>query len=144
MQTHRAIYPTASLILLLAFAQSCGTALQPVATTGSILYTQGVRQHTAMLQIHLPPAEVYNALLKVVANRPDLKLLNKNAQRLLIEIEKEGQFLSAQATSLSENQTLLFLWADAGKSGRTGQDLARSATEEICKQLAVECISKEN
>lgn len=142
MQTHRKLSSITTLILLLAFMQSCGTALQPAATTGTILYTQGLRQDTAMLQIDLPPADVYYALVKVVANRPDLKMLNKNEQRFLIEIEKDGQFLSAQATSLDDNQTLLFLWADAGKSDRTGHDLTRSATEEICKQLAVRCIRK--
>jgi len=132
------------LLTILFSIQSCGTALQSTAMTSSIIYTKGARQHTAMLQINLPPADVYNGLLKVIAKRPDLKTLNTNTQRYLIEVEKDGQFLSAQATSLSNDQTLLFIWADAGNTGRTGQELAQTATEAICKELGVQCKVKEN
>ena len=144
MGFHTRFRQVSSLILILSLIHGCGTVLQPVATTGSVLYTQGARQHTAMLQIQLAPAEVYHGLLKVIASRSDLKTLNTNAQRYLVEVARNGEFLSAQATSLSANETLLFIWADAGKSGRTGQDLARSAAEQICIQLAVKCVVKDN
>lgn len=129
---------------LLAFGYGCGTALQPVATTGAILYTQGARQHTAMLQISLPSTEVYAGLLRVVEKRPDLKVINKNDKRLFVEVEKNGQNLSAQATSLAGNETLLFIWADTGASGRAGRDLTQIATEAICNELGVQCKVKEN
>ena len=144
MLNRRKITPFIVLLTILFSIQACGTALQSTAMTSSIIYTKGARQHTAMLQISLPPSDVYNGLLKVIAKRPDLKTLNTNTQRYLSEVEKDGQFLSAQATSLSNDQTLLFIWADAGNTGRTGQELAQTATEAICKELGVQCKVKEN
>lgn len=130
----------------LAVLHGCGTTFETVMTEGTILYTHGARQDTAMLQIDLPPDRVYQGLLNVVAQRPKLKLINQNAKRYLIEMEHvEGALLSIQATPLSSSQTLLFLWADArATTGATGKDIARLASEEICRELAVKCTIKEN
>lgn len=130
----------------LALLHGCGTAFESFMTEGTILYTHGARQDTAMLQIDLPPDRVYQSLLDVVAKRPKLKLVNQNAERYLIEAERDdGAMLSVQATPLSSNQTLLFLWADARATTKvTGEDLARYASEEICRELAVKCVIKEN
>lgn len=128
----------------LAIVHGCGTILQPVATEGSIMYTRGARQHTAMVQVHLPPAEVYKGMLRIVADDQRLKVINKNASRYLVEVEEDGRFVSAQATELSDGQTLLFIWADAGKSGQSGRELTRAAAESICKELAVKCVEKSN
>jgi hypothetical protein len=96
-----------------------------------------------MLQIHLPPGEVYKTMVKMAEKRPDLKIVNQNPGRYFIEVQKNGQSLSAQATELSEGQTLLFIWADAGETNQTGQELTHSAAEDICKELAVKCIVKD-
>ena len=121
----------------------CATALQPVASQAAVLYTEGARQHTAMLQISLPAPDVYEGLLRVVSCRSDLALVNRNDERLLVEIAKDGMNLAAQATSLSHDGTLLFLWADTGESGRSGNDLTRTAIEAICGELAVDCRVRE-
>ena len=121
----------------------CATALQPVASQAAVLYAEGARQQTAILQISLPAPDVYQGLLRVVSRRGDLFLVNRNDERLLLEIAKDGMNLAAQATSLSHDETLLFLWADTGESGPSGNDLTRTATEEICGELAVDCRVRE-
>ena len=121
----------------------CATALQPAASQAAVLYTEGARQHTAMLQISLPAPDVYEGLLRVVSCRSDLTVVNRNDERLLVEIAKDGMNLAAQATSLSHDGTLLFLWADTGDSGRSGNDLTRTAIEAICGELAVDCRVRE-
>jgi len=125
------------------FMQGCATALQPAASGAAVLYAEGARQDTAMLQISMPAQEVYDSLLRVIAQRSDLALVNKNEDRLLIEVASGEMNLAAQATTLSDGKTLLFLWADAGNSGQSGQELARTAIEQICTELAVECDARE-
>jgi hypothetical protein len=123
--------------------QGCATALQPAASGAAVLYAEGARQDTAMLEISMPAQAVYESLLRVVAQRSDLELVNKNEDRLLIEVARGEMNLAAQATTLSDGRTLLFLWTDAGNSGQSGQDLARTAIEQICTELAVECEVRE-
>ncbi|MGD8576976.1 MAG: hypothetical protein PVG50_06295 [Thiohalophilus sp.] len=142
---HFAFTRLLSVLTGLVFLQGCGTALWPVATEGTVLYTQGARQHTAMLQIDLPPDRVYQVLLDGLKTRPHLKLINQDPKSYLIEVERDdGASLSGQATLLSDGNTLLFLWADAGSSGSTGKDLARLAAEGICKELSVTCTVRNN
>lgn len=133
------------LLPVLVMLHGCGTALWPFATEGTVLYTEGARQDTAMLQIDLPPDRVYQVMLNALKKRPDLKLISQNSDRYLLEVERDdGALLSGQATVLSDGHTLLFLWADAGASGSTGKQLTRQAAETVCKQLKVTCTVREN
>lgn len=126
-----------------AVMQGCATALQPAASRAAVVYAEGARQDTAMLEISMPARAVYESLLRVVAQRGDLELVNQNEDRLLIEVASGEMNLAAQATDLSDGKTLLFLWADAGNSGQSGRELARTAIEQICTELAVECDARE-
>jgi len=131
-------------IALAASMAACATLLQPVASSGAVIYTQGARQHTAMLQIDLPPAEVYAGLHRVIAQHPEFSVVNRNDKNYFIEILSDDRNLTAQATSLAAGQTLLFLWADAGNGGNSGQALMRAAISKICTELAAECVVKSN
>jgi hypothetical protein len=120
--------------------QSCTVGPMRAPTqTGMVLYAQGARQHTATVQLQLPPAEVYAAMKRVLQNRPDLKLINSNERRHLIEVMQGDKSVTAQATALDGNLTLLFVWTDAGESGDTGRDVALRAVNELCRELAVQC-----
>lgn len=134
----------AVVVAAAVMTQGCGTMLQPVATSGAVIYTQGARQHTAMLQIGLPPSEVYAGLQRVIADYPEFTVVDRNDNNFYVEILSNERSLSAQATSLSDGKTLLFLWADAGNSGKSGQDLARDAIAKICAELATECVVRQN
>jgi len=140
----RWILAIASVLGLAATIQGCATALQPAGTSGAIMYTRGARQHTAMLQIDLPPAQVYAGLHRVIAQYPEFSVVNRNDKNLFVEIVSDHRNLSAQATSLSQGETLLFLWADAGNGEMTGQELMHIAITKICAELAAECEIKSN
>lgn len=129
--------------LYICLTQGCATALHPAASTGTVMYTMGARQHTAMLQIALPPADVYSGLLRIVKRDPAVVIENQNDKRFLLEVEKNSKRLTGQATDLGRRETLLFLWADAGDSSETGAQLMKKVVKEICTELAVKCEVKE-
>ncbi len=108
-------------------------------SAGLVVYTKGAQQHTATVEIERPPAEVYAAMQRTIAKRSDLMVINKDEKRYLLEVTKGEKRLTGQATKLDTNSTLLFIWADAGASGQTGQNLALTAMRALCAELQIEC-----
>jgi hypothetical protein len=108
-------------------------------SAGMVVYTRGANQHTATVQIAKPPAEVYAGMLRALARRPDFTVVNNDEKHYLLEIAKGEKHLTGQATELDANSTLLFIWADAGASGQSGQNLALTAVRELCTELKIEC-----
>ena len=135
-QTAVMVYGLTSLLVV----QGClyGPMRAPTSA-GMVVYTKGARQHTATVQLMQPPAEVYAAMLRIVAQRPDLQVIDKNDKRYLLELTSGEKRLTGQATELDANSTLLFIRADAGNSGTTGRDLARDAMTQLCTELGVKC-----
>ena len=113
--------------------------MQAPTSAGMVVYTRGANQHTATVQIAKPPAEVYAGMLRVLARRPDLTVVNNDEKHYLLEIAEGEKHLTGQATELDANSTLLFIWADAGASGQSGQNLALTAVRELCAELKIEC-----
>lgn len=114
-------------------------AMQPVTSSGLVVYSKGARQQTASLRLAMPPAEVYRGMLGMVERRPQLTVINSNDKRYLLEVTDGGRRLTGQATDLGRGETLLFIWADAGDSGQTGRDLIEDAITLVCTELRVEC-----
>jgi hypothetical protein len=120
--------------------QSCAYGpMRAPTSAGLVVYTKGARQHTATVQIARPPAEVYAGMLRVIARKPDVTVINKDEKHYLLEVAKGEKRLTGQATELDANSTLFFIWADAGASGQTGQNLALIAMRELCAELKIEC-----
>lgn len=114
-------------------------ALQPVTSTGLIIYTKGAAQHTARVQLARPPNDVYAGILAVVGRVPEWTVVNRDDRRFFLEAMEGTRRLSAQATDLGRGETLLFVWADAGESGQSSHELAVKAVELLCTELGVEC-----
>ena len=114
-------------------------AMQAPTSAGLVGYTKGASQHTATVQIARPPAEVYAGMLRIIARRPDVTVINQDKKHYLVEVTKGEKRLTGQATELDAYSTLFFIWADAGASGQTGQNLALTAMRELCAELKIEC-----
>jgi hypothetical protein len=89
------------------------------------------------IRLKVPPRDVFAALEQILETRPDLEIIKRDRGRRLVEVAKGDWHLAAQATDLGGGETLLFVWADAGTSGRTGRDLALDAVEQLCRELGV-------
>ena len=136
---------TVVLVCISAMAlQSCTYGpMQSPTSAGLVLYTKGARQHTANLQIALPPTEVYAGMVRAVARHPELHIINNDEERYLLEVLAGDLSLTGQATELDRNSTLFFIWADAGNSGQTGESLAMRAIRELCSELEIDCTMKD-
>lgn len=131
-----------ALLGLVATAPTPGctpVALQPVTSTGLVVYSKGASQDTASVILALTPDRVYRGMIGMLERRPHVTVINRNDKRYLLEVEDRGRRLTGQATDLGRGETLLFIWVDAGDTGQTGQDLIEDAITTVCKELAVEC-----
>jgi hypothetical protein len=108
-----------------------------VAQTTTVVYTRGARQSTVSARLRVPPEQAFAAVQRVLEARPDLEVVERDDTSRLVEVAKGEMRVAAQATDLGRGETLLFVWADAGTSARTGHDIALDAVEEVCRELGV-------
>ena len=109
-----------------------------VVDSALVVHTAGSRKHTAAAQIPAPAPEVFAAVIRLVEEKPDLLIDSRNDKAFLIEVTRGSQSLTGQVTSLGTDRSLLYVWADAGESGLTGEELATSMVELVCDELGVE------
>ena len=129
------------LSVLLTITSLGGCAWLPggsVVESALVVHTAGSRKHTAAAQIPVAAPEVFAAVIRLVEEKPDLLIDNRNDKAFLIEVTAGSQSLTGQVTSLGADRSLLYVWADAGESGLTGEDLATSVVELVCDELGVE------
>jgi len=140
MTTPKRVLPTAVLFVSAILVSGC-TALPggTVSNAATVVYTSGASQHTAAVQLNVPAAEIFEALVRVVEEHPDVEIVDQHDKAFLIEVAQgnERRF-TGQVTSLGSNNALLYVWADAGSSGQSGRSMAISAVEIICDELGVD------
>jgi len=102
-----------------------------VVESATVVYTAGARQHTAAVEIPIEAREVFDA-----KDNPDVEVIERNDNGMLIEVAQSSKRITGQVTKLGSGNSLLYVWADSGTSGRTGRDLAISAVEIICDELS--------
>ena len=109
-----------------------------VVESALLVHTAGSKKHTAAVQIPIAATEVFAAVIRLVEEKPDLLIENRNDKAFLIEVAKDSRSMTGQVTSLGADRSLLYVWADAGDSGITGEELATSMVELVCNELGVE------
>ena len=135
MRLRHAVAPILFLLVGACTALPGGT----VTDAATVVYTSGSSQYTAAVQLKVPAADVFEALLAVVAEHPDLEVINQNDKAYLIKVGHEGErYTTGQVTSLGPDSSLLYVWAEAGSSGRTGREMAFSAVDFVCEKLNVD------
>ena len=108
-----------------------------VVDSATVVYTKGSKKHTAAVQIPVTASEVFSAIARLLERNPDITIDNRNDQAFLIEVSQGSRSLTGQVSSLGIDHSLLYVWADAGESGLTGEDLAISVVERVCDELGV-------
>ena len=102
-----------------------------------VVHTAGSAQHTAAVRLPVQSADAYAAILSIVDRDAAIEVVNRNDKGMLLEVTEEGKRLTGQVTSLGPTESLLYIWADAGVSGRTGSELASNVIEAVCDELGV-------
>jgi hypothetical protein len=130
-----------SVSLFAAAMLSTGCAALPggsVTNAATVVYTAGATQHTAAVEMPVEAATVFEAVIRVIEETPDVEVVNRNDKAFLIEVVQGERRVTGQVTKLGSGTSLLYIWADAGSSGETGRELAISAVEIVCDELDVE------
>lgn len=126
-------------VLILALALNA-CILQPggdVANAAMVVHTAGATQHTAAVRMPVRSDKLYVALLRIIESEPDIEVLNRNDRGMLLEVAEHGEKITGQITKLSDRESLLYLWADTGVSGRSASELNAVIVERICNDLGV-------
>jgi hypothetical protein len=85
------------------------------------------------------PETVYAAMNKVLDSYPDVKVLNKDDEKYLVEASRGKNKVSAKATAYgSGGLTQLVVTADAGEKGQSDEDLALRVVTMVCDELGVQ------
>lgn len=103
-----------------------------------VVHTAGAAQHTAAVRLPVESARVYSAMLKVLERDPEINVVSQNDKGMLLEVVEAGERMTGQVTNLGSAESLLYVWADAGNSGRTGSELTSVVIEAVCEELGVE------
>jgi len=110
-----------------------------VTNAATVVYTAGARQHTAAVELPVAPPVVFEALVRLIKERTDVEVVDRNDKAMLIEVAQEKERrITGQVTKLGTGNSLLYVWADAGSSGQSGREMAISAIELICEELGVD------
>jgi len=125
-------------VVIAAFLSGCiflpgGT----VTHSATVVYTAGARQHTAAVELQVDAAIVFDALVRIIKEHPDNEVVNRNDKAYLIEVAQQERRITGQVSKLGSGSSLLYIWADAGSSGKSGREMAISAVEVICDELGV-------
>ena len=126
-------------VVIAAFLSGCiflpgGT----VTRSATVVYTAGASQHTAAVELQVTADVVFEALVRIIKENPDVEVINRNDQAFLIEVaQQKERRITGQVTKLGSGSSLLYIWADAGSSGESGREMAISAVEIICDELGV-------
>jgi hypothetical protein len=119
-----------------------GCALLPggtVTSAATVVYTAGASQHTAAVELSVAAETVFEALVRIIKENPDVEVIERKDKALLIEVAQEKERrITGQVTKLGSGTSLLYIWADAGSSGQSGREMAISAVEVICDELGVD------
>ena len=93
-----------------------------VVESALVVHTAGAKKHTTAVQIPLAAEEVFATIVRLIEERPNNIIENRNDKAFLIEIEEDGRSLTGQVTRLGPDRSLLYVWVDAGNTGLTGQE----------------------
>ena len=129
-----------TLALLGAICLFAACSLLPggqVTDSATVVYSAGAKKHTAAVQVPVAAPEVYASNVRLLEEKDGLDFQSRNDKAMLIEVEKGSRSLTGQVTDLGADRSLLYVWADAGESGITGEELAISVVELVCDELGV-------
>jgi hypothetical protein len=140
MTTPKRLLSTAILFVIALLASACAPMPgSPVTNAATIVYTSGASQYTAAVELQVPADEVFEAMVRVIKGHPDIEVVERKDKAYMIEVAQAPERrITGQVTSLGSGSSLLYIWADAGSSGRTGREMAISAVEIICDELGVD------
>ncbi len=118
------------------FLSAClGTPGTTVTNAGEVVYLAGPKKKTVTATLQALPDDVFDSIIRMILDAETAEVVQRNDVSRMIEAAWDGRSINAQATEFGDGETLLFLWADAGDTGLTGNEVAMSTLDLISKDL---------
>ena len=116
----------------------CGaTPARQAYDAALVVHTAGSSQHMIAARVPAEATAVFQAFDAVIERRPDVAVFNRKDNAMLLEVARDDVRVTGQVTALNDEESLLYVWADAGESGITGKEVATATVEAICDELGV-------
>ena len=139
MTTLKRLLPTAVVFLSALFVSACSPMPgSSVTNAATVVYAAGASQYTAAVELQVPAAEVFDALVITIKKHPEIEIIKRNDKARLIEVSQQERRITGQVSSLGSGNSLLYIWADAGSTGEAGREIAMAAVDLICSELGVD------
>ena len=138
--TKRFLIGTALTLGALLTLAGCITA----ATIATIGYIKSQSEHTAVVHLDPTPDEVFRAMQRIVADRPDLTIKKEDPQKYTMHVNKDNNTAKATAKRLDTGKTELKVTASAKEEQVTHEQLALRVVERVCTELGVKYKVVEN
>jgi hypothetical protein len=124
----------AALIMVSLLLQGCIIFLSSVAT---VVMMKGEDHHTTTVLVKKSPAEVYAAMTRIIAQRPEIEVKRQDDESYLIEAAASRGNVTAKATAHSSDVTQLIVTSDS-QTDLSDADLALNVVKQICDELAID------
>ena len=125
-----------AILACAAFLSAClGTAGTTVTNAGEVVYSAGAKRDTVTVTMTVSPEKVFESMLRTIADSETAEVVQRDDNAMSVEVTKDGRNINAQVTAYGNGGTLLFIWADAGDTGLTGDAVALSTINTISKDL---------
>jgi len=134
--THRIVGLMSAMSMLCV---AClGTPGTTVTSATTAVYAAGATRDTISAQLPKTSAQVFDTILRLIEEEPGAEVSHLNNRAHMVEVTWDGRSMTAQATELDPQETLLFLWVDAGDTGLTAKEVGTSVLQSICFDLNIE------
>ena len=137
MRHHWPISISAILVLAVSLNACLGTPGTTVTNAGEVVYSASAKKGTVVAIVAATPDLVFDSFIREVMKSETVEVIERNDASMMVEVALDGRTLRAEVTEYGEDQTLLFLWADAGDTGLTGNEVAMSTINTVSQDLDV-------
>lgn len=127
------------VILAVLIAMSACTAMpaRQAVDAANIVYTQGSSHNMIAAQVPVDAELVFESFLRILGEHPEFSVVTRKDAAMMLEVTRDGFRVTGQVTALGAGKSLLYVWADAGDSGYSGQEVSERAVQAICDELGV-------
>jgi len=127
-----------TIMFAIVLITGCGALPGGQVTDAALMvHTEGSRHDTLAVTVPADAASVYASFARLIEEQDDIEVVSRKDNAMMIEVTKDELSITAQTTRLGAGRSLLYIWADAGDSGRTGKEVSTAVAEAVCEELGV-------
>ncbi|MCP3869150.1 MAG: hypothetical protein GY703_13830 [Gammaproteobacteria bacterium] len=101
------------------------------------MYAQQAGSDAMAATLAAPPGEVYAGILRLADRSTELNVINRDPDRLQIEVVQDDYLLTTEATEFGDRETLLHIWIDTGDGRLPPRDYVRSFLQQLSGEMGV-------